>query len=391
MRATFRFIVPLLILGAALYGAWYLMSHPPETGRQRKADENLITVDAKTLKTQAYAVIVESFGFVEPRTQSDLVAQVGGQIVEVSPNFRDGGFFDDGERLFLIDPRDYAIKLKIAQAELVSSQQALVEEQARVAQALKDWDRLGDGNEAPPLVIREPQLRAAEAATASAEARVAQARLDLERTAVIAPFAGRIRSRAADLGQVVVAGERVASIYATDAVEVALPIKNRDLSFIDLPEAADDGSARQDAVRLRSDLSPGVIWNARLVRTEGAIDEASRQLRVVARIDDPFSVPGAIKIGQYLKAEIDGRTLEDVLVIPNEAIYQGSYVYVVTDGVLQRREIAMAWRNATEAVVASGLDAGEALVLTPLGQVNSGTRVRVREPAPVAPDGGDSR
>jgi RND family efflux transporter MFP subunit len=250
-----------------------------------------------------------------------------------------------------------------------------------VTQAQRDWQRLGDGGTPPSLVTREPQLRAAEAAKAVAEAKLAQARLDLERTAIVAPYAGRIRSRDADLGQVIAAGGRVAAIYATDAVEIALPIKNRDLSFIDLPEGGIRDDAGYQHVRVTSELSPGVTWPARLVRTEGAIDDASRQLRVVARIDDPFSAEhgSPIKIGQYVAARIDGRTLPDALVIPNDAIAEGSFVYVVANGILERRDVVVAWRNDADAVVASGLVAGEALVVTPLGQVNSGTRVRVRD------------
>src|SRR5690606_35291173 len=96
--------------------------------------------------------------------------------------------------------------------------------------------RLGDGGDAPALVTRQPQLRAAEAAVDSARAALIQARLALERTAVVAPYAGRIRVRRADRGQVVAANTTVAEIYATDVVEVALPLTQRDLAFVDLPE-----------------------------------------------------------------------------------------------------------------------------------------------------------
>ena len=70
-------------------------------------------------------------------------------------------------------------------------------------------------------------------------------------------------------------------------------------------------------------------------------------------------------------------TLQDALVVPNNTIYQGTYVYVVEDGVLRRRDIDIAWQNDTEAIVAAGIAPGDELVLTPLGQVTSGVRVTI--------------
>ena len=122
-------------------------------------------------------------------------------------------------------------------------------------------------------------------------------------------------------------------------------------------------------------------WDAELVRTESAIDETARQLHVIAQITDPFGTTAAgrtpLKIGQYVTARLAGKTLPDVLVIPNNTIYQGTYVYVVEDGVLRRREIGIAWQNDTEAVVSSGIAPGDELVVTPLGQVTSGVRVSI--------------
>jgi hypothetical protein len=117
------------------------------------------------------------------------------------------------------------------------------------------------------------------------------------------------------------------------------------------------------------------------VRTEGAIDETARQLHVIAQIDDPFG-PGSegrapIKIGQYVTATLEGKIVPAAIVIPNSTIYQGSYVYIVEDDVLSRRDIDIVWQNDAEAIVGAGLEPGNALVSTPLGQVTSGIRVSI--------------
>ena len=64
-----------------------------------------------------------------------------------------------------------------------------------------------------------------------------------------------------------------------------------------------------------------------------------------------------------------------MITIPNSTIYQGSYVYVVDDGKLQRHPVSILWRNQQVSVVKSGLVSEQHLVTTLLGQVTSGTAV----------------
>ena len=353
---------------------------PPQGGPQ-------LAVETLRINTQDYPVRLESYGTVQPKTRSILVAQVAGQIVSINPNVRDGGFFEKGDVLATIDPRDYEADVRIAEATLMDARQALAEAEARSNQAAEDWQRLGNEGDAPALVLRLPQLEAAKARVISAQSALRKAQLDLERTNVVAPFAGRALRKFVDLGQVVSVNTQLAEIYATDTVEIRLPLRNRDLPFIDLPESyrfTGVSPDREVPVVIRSDLTGPNSWQGRLIRTEGAIDESARQLHVIAEIQDPFGrgseSRNPLKIGQYVTAEMPGRVVDEAVVIPNTTIYQGSYVYVVENGILRRRDIDVAWQNDTEAIVAGNLDIGDELVLTPLGQVTSGIRVTT-EPA----------
>jgi hypothetical protein len=102
---------------------------------------------------------------------------------------------------------------------------------------------------------------------------------------------------------------------------------------------------------------------------------------VVAQIEDPYTTVNkgdlAIKIGEYLKANVAGRLIPNSIVIPNDAIYQGSYVYVVEENLLKRRNVELLWKNESDAIVKSGLKAGDQLVVTPLGRISSGTPVSI--------------
>ncbi|MDP5039262.1 MAG: efflux RND transporter periplasmic adaptor subunit, partial [Paraglaciecola sp.] len=257
-------------------------------------------------------------------------------------------------------------------------------EQARAKQAITDWQRLGNGQEASSLVLRKPQLEAAKASVLSAQAALDKAQLNLERTQVKAPYAGRVLTKNVDIGQVVANNSELAEIFATDKVEIRLPVRNKDLELLELPEQfRDAGLASSGAmVEFQSDLVGQQAWAGSLVRTEGAIDANAQQLYVVAQINDPYKATATnrypIKIGQYVNAKIAGRNLQDVLVIPNSTIYQGSYVYIVEDGVLKRKDIEIRWQNSRQSIIAKGLEAGQQLVLTPLGQVSSGTAVSIK-------------
>lgn len=383
MKISAKFLIPLIIFILLLSVAMGISSNPPEAPKRFAPAERSVAVTAASVLPQDYRIQLESYGKVQPRTQTTLTAQVSGQIVYVNPNIRDGKFFDQGDVLVSIDSRDYEANVQIAGAVLMDARQALADAAARSEQAREDWQLLGNEGEAPELVLRLPQLEAARAGVISAEATLQKAKLELERTQIVAPFAGRVLRQAAEIGQVVSLNTEIAVIYATDYVEVRLPIRNHDLQFVDLPEAyRDDPTDGADIrVQIVSDLVGRSSWNARLVRTEGAIDQSARQLHVIAQIDDPFSRnPDGrpqLKIGQYVTARLPGHIIESALVIPNSAIYQGSYIYVVEDDVLQRRNIEIAWQNDQDAVIGSGLSDGEVLVTTPLGQVTSGVRVSV--------------
>jgi len=384
-------IVPVIVIAVLGAISWVILQNPPEVQRGAPPKASKISVHTQMLERAPFQVQVKSYGRIQPRTQSTLLPQVSGQIVWLNPDFRAGGFFEQGEELIRLDSRDYEAAVAQAEASLMSARQALAEEEARSAQAAADWKRLGNEGQAPPLVLRKPQLNAAQAAMASAEASLATARLNLERTKIRAPYAGRVLETAVDLGQVVSSGTTLGQIYAVDVLEVRLPLQNRDLAYLRLPEEyrVEGSEPFQPKVEIRSDLIRPEQWQGRVVQTEGAIDEASRQLHVLAQVDDPYGekaldrVP--LKVGQYVTALIDGIEIEDALLIPNRAIYQGSYVYVVEAGLLQRREIEIAWQDEDRALIATGLEAGDQLVLTSLGQVISGTPVRIREPAEVAP------
>ncbi|MGB5324928.1 MAG: HlyD family efflux transporter periplasmic adaptor subunit [Pseudomonadales bacterium] len=418
----FRRLLPIFLLVLLLAVAALILLNPPKQPADAGDRRLQMAVETMTVVSQPYQVFIESYGRIEPVTRSLLVAQVSGQITKVAESFSNGGSFGVGDVILRIDDGDYRANLKVAEAALLDASRVLVEEQARGELALADWRRSGKSGQPSALVLREPQLLAARAGVLSAEASLERAKLDLQRTVVRAPYSGYVLARNVDLGQVVSVNERLGEIYAANALEVRLPLRNRDLAYIALPRGdrthdLAGGSRGFDSasVWLYSNLAAEQVWRARLVRSEAAIDAASRQLHVVAEypgnsdhsdaiaVTDNVSInnvasdnvatnkaasgiavtesgsepPLPPRVGQYVTARLQGKLLNDAIVIPLQSIYQGSFVYVVEDGHVFRRQISIAWQNQSDALIGKGLERGEQVVLTPMGQVVSGTPVKV--------------
>jgi len=386
-----KILLPVVIIITTVALMMFIFNNPPTSNRSKPSKSPQMTVETTQLTPQTYQVMIQSFGTVQPRTQSILFAQVSGQINSVSNQFRAGGFFEQGDVLVTLDDRDHRAEVNIAQASLMSAEQNLQEESARVKQAQADWKRLGNGETPNALVLRQPQYEAAKAQVLSAQALLAKVNLSLERTKIVAPYAGRILKKQVDIGQVISSNTQLADIFAVDYVEIRLPIKNKDLALMQLPEEYRNANQQSDNndsidanvsnVVITSDLIGKQVWQGKIIRTESAIDEMSQQLYVVAQIIRPYdsehNQAAQIKIGQYVTAQIIGREIESALVIPSKTIYQGSYVYIVENGLLMRKEVTLGWQNGTESIVTAGLNAGDELVLTSLGQVSSGTPVAI--------------
>jgi len=369
-----RIALPVLVLVGAVLGARAILDRAPEAERSEPS-AGLRTVEATVLSPTRYAVELTSRGTVRPSRRTALAPEVSGTVSALSPRFVAGGAFPAGETLIELDDRDYRIALTRAQANLAQADAALAEQRAQAETARADWRALGRRGEPSALTLREPQTAAARASREAAEAEVQRARLDLARTRITAAYPGRVLSREIDEGQFVARGAPLGIVYATESVEVRLPIGTRQRLHLQLP-----GDGDVDGAPVRITLGDGIgshHWDGRLLRVEG-VDADTQQLNLIARIEEPFADPAnPLRIGRHVEARIDGRTLDSVFVIPRASLRADDEVLLLGDGErLQRRAVTLVWSDDEVAVVSEGLSAGEVLVLTPLGSVADGTPVR---------------
>ena len=383
-RRILETALSVLVLGISVTVAVALIATGPDAKR-RKPEPARPAVEVWVAAPVSYEVEVRTRGTVSPRTQSTLIPEVQGRVVEIATGFRNGGFFEQGDVLLTIDPRDYEIALTVARSELAQARLRLREEEAQSEQARQDWDKLGGGAKPTELVLRKPQLASARAAVAAAQARLRRAEIDLERTRIRAPYLGRVLEKNVDIGQYVTPGTVLARIYAVDYVEIRLPLTDDQQALLELPEVyRGEGLRQEEGPRVLLSARIGreqYEWEGRIVRTEGAIDTRSRQLFVVAQVDDPYGRHDdrpPLKVGQFVEARIQGRRLDDVFVLPRGAVRGENEIFVVdTENRLRRRRVDIAWRDADNVVVARGLSPQERVSLTPLPFAADGVLVRI--------------
>jgi len=164
-----RFVVTLALIAGAVVFYKFLVATGPEP-KQRPAPRHLPVVETMTLDAVDYRVKLPSQGIVEPRTETQLTAEVAGKVSRIDDAFLGGAAFEEGEILIELDDRDYRTALKRAQAALVQAKAALVQAEAETAKAREDWERLNLEGEPSDLALRLPQLREAEANVEAAEA-----------------------------------------------------------------------------------------------------------------------------------------------------------------------------------------------------------------------------
>jgi len=383
-KQKFRKAIPFLavvLIGGVIIAALILLKPTPE---EQKVEIPVRIVRVVSVLPADRQADVISQGTVEPRVEITLQPEVAGRVVEVSPQFVSGGFFSEGDLLLKIDPRDYELNVIKAEARVAEARQYYAREKAESEQAKKEWAELGSG-EASPLVLREPQLKDAQAKLKSARASLDEARLNLERSEIRAPFDGRIRSRSVDVGQVVSPGVRVAEIYAIDRVEIRLPLTDRQVALLDLPlRRPGANSGPMPEVEL-SAMFAGEIhrWDARIVRTEGALDTTSRVLYAVAEVVDPYgedAVSGRppLSIGLFVEARIEGKTYEQVMEIPREAVrHDGNILVVDADNRIHIRPAEVVQTTSEHAIVRLTIDKTDRICISPLETVTENMSVGV--------------
>lgn len=370
--------LPLVILGAGFAGFAVLHATKPAPDANEDPPRP-VSVFVEPVRRADTRLDVVTFGEVRARTDVELIAQVAGRVVGISPEFTEGGLFAAGEPLLVIEDVDHRLAVQQARADVADAELGL---QQALAAADVARRQLGGNPNPTPLALHEPQINQARVRLDAARARLEQAELNLRRTRISLPFAGRVHTIRANVGQYVSPGTPLGRVFATDIAEVRLPLTNAQLASLGLPigYTSHPGSGRP--VRFEAVVGgETVAWRGELLRIDAAVDPSTRLVYGLAQVADPYgagvsSAGMPLAVGLYVEAVIEGREVPQAQVIPRDALRAGNQTFVVSpDGLLQVRQVSVSHADNQRAVIADGLAAGEQVVVSSLRNPIDGMRV----------------
>ncbi len=385
-RQIIHFAVMVIVMGLGVLGFLALTASKPQLKRN-KPPVPVPMVRVAKIKTGPQTVTIRGEGTVGPLREIELVPQVGGQVVFVSPDLVDGGEFAKGKVLLRIEPLDYQLAVTLARARVKDSESRLKVTKEEAASAKEEWRLLYQNSkeidkEPPALVAKAPQLAAARARLAADRAEFQKAMLNLKRTTLKAPFNGRVSDESVDIGQYVTAGKTLATLFSTRAAEIVVPFDDESLFWFDVPgftPGNGEGSLVKVITRIAGrDLS----WSGKIMRAEGKLDARTRMVNVVVRVEKPYATKPPLVVGLFVTVEIEGHTLENAAVIPRSALRENNIVWVVGNGgQLKFHKVEVARLATNVAILRSGLEDGDMVVTSGLKAVTDGMQVRISPPS----------
>lgn len=361
MATKKQIILPIIVLAIGIAGLVGIsaLKKPPE--EKPVVDTTpLVSVEAIEYKPMTFSV--SSYGVVAAKYDTELVAQVSGEIIYLADKFVKGGFVKKGDILAKIDPSDYEAGLLDSQANVASAKANMVQERANGEVALREWAEITN-SKPTALSLRKPQLAQELAKLKSAEADLLRSHRDLERTVIRAPYDALISSREIGLGAYVTTGSKIGHIYNTDTAEIRLPLADKEMQYLD------QKGTHSEVTLMGNFAGSKQQWQGKIVRSEGVVDSKSRMTYLVAEIEDPYGLKtdkNELRFGTYVTANIQGSNAGNVAVIPRHLIVNGLVAIMDSDNTLRYKPVKIIRQEGANVVISEGLDPGMEVITSAL-------------------------
>lgn len=413
-RARILWIIPPILIGVLVM---VLMGGNRQAPVKADNGESARVVRTITVPVIDLTPTAEGYGVVQPARVWSAIAQVTGRVVEMHPRLRDGEIIPGGTLLFRIDPVDYELTLAQIRAELAeldvqarNAEDLLAIEERNLRLAQRESERLAklakqgttsrsQADEAQRAVLTSrsavQNLRNTLALLPSQrsvlEAKLAQAERDLDNTRVNAPFNLRVAQLAVEIDQYVSTGQKLFEGDSVDRVEIVaqLPMSSLRRLFVGRQNEVPNERQLTEGLADFAGLQPLVLmelgdqiaeWRAEFVRFTDNVDSTTRTIGVVVAVDKPLDKirPGErppLSKGMFVNVLLRGRAQADRIVVPRAALREGRAMLVDGDERLRTQPVEILFNQDDLAVIASGIEAGQQLVVSDLVPAVDGMRL----------------
>ncbi len=385
-------LITLLVGATVVISRYWLLNRP--TPERQKPRQEAVLVNTLPVALAERQVIVHAMGTVIPAVRIQLAARVSGQITEVSTNFVPGGIIKNNAKILQVDRDDYDLALEQQESNLVKAESEVRIEMGQQAVAKSEYELLTETIEAPDLelLLRKPQLAAKEAAVSIAESAVEKAKLDLERTAITAPFNAVVLTRSVEKGAYVSPGSGLATLAGTDAywIEVSVPLN--ELPWITLPGSEDEQGS---LARIYNPAAWGEASyrHGYVTKVLPDLEPQGRMARVLITGEDPLNLHAEdaaeqiLLLDSFVRVLIEGKTIPGIASISRTHLHEGNTVWIMTpENTLDIRPVSVTWSSQEEVYISGDILDGEALVTTDLASPVEGMLLRTAAP----PDTGEA-
>jgi multidrug efflux system membrane fusion protein len=361
----------IVLLAAIAATAFFIFQANRGSRAETQKTISAVPVTTATVVTKSVPVRLYAIGNVEPYTTVAVKARADGQLVSV--HFKEGDEVRKGSVLFEIDPRPFAASLRQAQANLLKDK-ALFD---RASQQEKRYKDLLGKNFISPDAYEQVRTNAeTAAATVSAdEAAIENAKLSLEYCTIRAPvtgYAGRIQIQQ---GNLVKANDTNPLVTINQVVPIYASFSVPEQNVADVRRYQAGGELKV-AANFANSVHPPVA--GRLSFVDNAADATTGTIKLKAEFPNTDK---ALWPGQFVNVVLTLHEQKDAVVAPSAAVQSGptgEYVFVVKpDSTVELRNIKIARAEGDETVVASGLQAGDQVVIVGQLRLAPGTRVNV--------------
>lgn len=381
-----RLGLPLLILGLAVVGAYLLIVGRPSVSKAVRGVKPTF-VEVFTARAQDERATVTAYGTIQSHRQLIVQPEVSGRVVQLNPDVVIGGILEEGEALLRIDPRDYRFALDEQRASLAKAEFDLKVELGNQTVAKREWNMVKPSageisTLSRQLVLRQPHLKEKHVALEAAKSRFRKARLDLQRTLVRTPFNALVLNESVEMGQLINPQSSVATLVGTDEFRAQVSVPIHQLEWIVFPGPGRPQGSRVRVIREIGNGEP-VVRHGIVVELLGDVTQSGRMAQVLVAVPDPLELekPDALRrpllLGEYVRVDIEGPVLHDVIVLPRPTIREGTRVWIKNaENQLEVRPVEIVLSRKDTVLVSQGLRDGEQVITSQLAAAIPGLTVQ---------------
>lgn len=364
--------LPLLLVGAALFAfCIWKFAKPADTPAAPRGNAAVPVILATATQTDL-SDYVSGIGTVLASATATVRVRIDGQLQQV--NFVEGQDVKAGEVLAQIDPRALQAQLAVAEAQQSRDQASLDNARAdlqRYAELVKNGSISKQALDTQKALVaqQEAALRASQAATNFA-------RVQLDYTTIRAPISGRTGVRLIDVGNLVRSTEATGIVVINQIDPITLNFTLPESSFAHVNDAIQHSKGKPLPVFAYSNDSDQSLAQGKLLLINNQIDTASGTIQLKAEFENKDH---RLWPGQYINARLILGDTHAALVVPAGAVQrgpEGTFVYVVQpDNTVKIAPVVVARTQENQAVLSSGLQAGQVVVADGQSKLRPGSAV----------------